>query len=102
MQAGQQNLAVMTFNLRCSTADDGADGWEKRKGFLVETIRHDSPDLLGAQECVVDQFEYLKAQLPDYEIAPVPAAMTGNGRANTLRFSFARIVLKSSTPAPSG
>jgi hypothetical protein len=30
---------VMQFNVRCGTASDGANHWERRKDFLLETIR---------------------------------------------------------------
>ena len=59
-------LRVMSFNVRYGTASDGENAWDKRKELLVETIRRFDPDLLGTQETVEFQAEYLGAQLPGY------------------------------------
>ncbi len=61
-------LRVMTFNIRNSGANDGEDSWPKRKEFLVEVIREFSPDLLGTQEVLPDQFDYLAEQLTEYSL----------------------------------
>lgn len=66
-----QPLRVMTFNVRYGTAQDGEDHWDKRKDFLVETIKQFNPDLLGTQETVGFQRDYLAAQLPEYGVLGV-------------------------------
>src|SRR5688500_8850186 len=43
-------LRVMSFNVRYGTARDGDDHWDKRKDFLVETIKAFDPDIMGTQE----------------------------------------------------
>lgn len=60
------DLKVMSFNLRYATADDGEDAWEHRQELLLETIRSSDPDLLGTQECLAGQAEFLRAALPAY------------------------------------
>ncbi len=60
-------LRVMSFNLRYGTASDGENRWERRREFLVETIRAFSPDLLGTQETLAFQRDYLAEQLEGYE-----------------------------------
>jgi endonuclease/exonuclease/phosphatase family metal-dependent hydrolase len=67
--AGAQTAAplrVMSFNIRYGTAGDGENRWEKRRDFLVETIRRFDPDLLGTQETLAFQADFLSAQLPGY------------------------------------
>ena len=59
-------LHVMTYNIRYGTADDGPNRWDRRKEFLVETIRTFDPDLLGTQETLKFQRDYLAEQLPGY------------------------------------
>src|SRR3954453_4505367 len=44
------DIRVMTFNIRFGTANDGVNHWDKRKEFLIETIKAFDPDLLGTQE----------------------------------------------------
>ena len=66
-------LSVMTFNIRYGTAKDGEDAWPKRKERVVALIREAAPDILGLQECLGFQAEYLAEQLPAY-------AWEGRGR----------------------
>jgi endonuclease/exonuclease/phosphatase family metal-dependent hydrolase len=57
-------LRVMSFNLRYGLADDGENSWEHRKGLLARTVLDFDPDLLGTQETLDFQAEYLLKQLP--------------------------------------
>lgn len=60
-------IRVMSFNIRYGTAADGANHWDKRKEWLAETIVNFRPDLLGTQETIGFQRDFLASQLPDYE-----------------------------------
>jgi len=64
-------LRVMTFNIRYGTAKDGENHWDKRKEFLVETIKAFNPDLLGTQETIGFQRDYLAQNLPGYGVVGV-------------------------------
>ncbi len=68
---GADAMRVMTFNIRYGTADDGADSWNQRKDLVVETIRAFQPDLLGTQEVLAMQADYLSEQLTDYTLVGV-------------------------------
>ncbi len=57
-------LRVMSFNIRYGTAPDGENAWEHRRDLLLETIVTFDPDLLGTQECLQLQAEFLQARLP--------------------------------------
>ena len=63
------DVRVMSFNIRYGTARDGEDSWDKRRDFLVETIKKYDPDLLGMQEVLAEQADFLQQQLPDYGFA---------------------------------
>ncbi|WP_437191666.1 endonuclease/exonuclease/phosphatase family protein [Planctomicrobium sp. SH527] len=60
------SLKVMSFNIRFGSANDGENNWDRRKEFLVETINKFQPDLLGTQETMLFQKEYLDKQLEGY------------------------------------
>lgn len=64
-------VRVMSFNIRYGTADDGPNHWDQRQEFLAETIRAFRPDLLGTQEVLAFQRDYLARQLPAYEVVGV-------------------------------
>ncbi len=61
------DVRVMSFNIRYGTAKDGENHWDLRKEFLVETIRTFAPDLLGTQETLGFQKEFLATQFPEFE-----------------------------------
>lgn len=70
-QAAEPLLRVMTFNLRYATASDGDNSWKNRKEILLETIRQFGPDLLGTQETLAVQADYLTENLPGYKLVGV-------------------------------
>lgn len=57
----------MSFNIRYGTAQDGVNHWDQRQGWVVETIRAFAPDLLGTQETLGFQRDFLAKSLADYE-----------------------------------
>jgi endonuclease/exonuclease/phosphatase family metal-dependent hydrolase len=65
------DVRVMSFNIRYGTANDGENHWDKRKEFLVETIKAFDPDLLGTQETLGFQRDYLAERLPGYDVLGV-------------------------------
>ena len=64
-------VRVMTFNIRYGTAKDGENHWDNRKDFLIDTIKAFDPDLLGSQETLGFQRDYLAEQLPGYGVLGV-------------------------------
>lgn len=58
---------VMSFNIRYGTADDGENSWGDRRDIVVNTIREYSPDIVGMQECLDFQANYIVEQLPQYK-----------------------------------
>lgn len=58
---------VMSFNIRCATGADGDNNWEFRRETLLDVIKENDPLLLGLQEALPVQMEYLKENLTDYQ-----------------------------------
>ncbi|WP_459558450.1 endonuclease/exonuclease/phosphatase family protein [Lacunimicrobium album] len=67
-QQGEGGVKVMSFNIRYGTAKDGVNHWEKRKEFVVETIKKFDPDVLGTQETLDFQRDYLSENLKGYSV----------------------------------
>ncbi len=65
------SVRVMTFNIRYGTAGDGDNAWKNRQELVVETIRNFKPDLLGTQEVLDFQADFLCERLPEYEMIGV-------------------------------
>lgn len=64
-------VRVMSYNIRYGTAPDGANRWEDRRDALVAAIRAYDPDLLGTQETLGFQRDFLAENLPGYDVLGV-------------------------------
>lgn len=63
--AGDDELKIMSFNLRTSGMDKGtANHWDNRKAACVSLIRDHKPTIMGVQEATyTDQWDWLRKQL---------------------------------------
>lgn len=57
----------MTYNIRYDNPGDGVNAWPNRKEKVVDLIKKYDPDVLGVQEALYHQLEYLADQLKDYK-----------------------------------
>jgi len=90
------SLRVMSFNIRYGTARDGENAWTKRAELLLKTIRGFDPDLLGTQEVLAMQAEFLTNELPGYRFV-------GVGRDDGKRSGeFSAVMFKSERFEPVG
>ena len=87
--AAAPELRVMTFNVRYGTADDGPNHWEKRREFVLETIRAFDPDLLGTQEPLVFQRDYFAEHLTNLAVLGI-GREDGKDRGETTTLLYRR------------
>jgi endonuclease/exonuclease/phosphatase family metal-dependent hydrolase len=59
-------IKVMSFNIRYGAANDGENSWKHRDYLVLETIQNYGPDLIGYQEVLKFQVEFLKDNLEGY------------------------------------
>lgn len=62
---------AMTYNIRYDNTHDEENSWILRREAVVKTINEQSPDILGTQEALVNQKEYLSNSLSQYEYVGV-------------------------------
>lgn len=62
------DVKVMSFNVRYGTAKDGENHWDKRKELLADTVKAFDPDLLGTQETLDFQRDYLAGKLTGHAV----------------------------------
>lgn len=60
------DLKIMSFNIRYGTANDGDNSWPKRRDTVCNTIKVYDPDIIGTQETLKFQAEYMLDQLKEY------------------------------------
>jgi len=60
------SFRVVSFNIRCATADDAQNNWIHRRELFFRAIGRLDPDILGTQEAVASQADELRQRMPDY------------------------------------
>ena len=65
--ADDGQFRVTSFNICLANNVDGDNGWEFRKETFVEVVKEDDPMLLGVQEALWSQMEYLDGALDGYK-----------------------------------
>ncbi|MDN5214037.1 endonuclease/exonuclease/phosphatase family protein [Fulvivirgaceae bacterium BMA12] len=66
-----QSITAMTYNIRYDNPNDGEDRWDARKVFLINQIKFHAPDILGIQEGLAHQVDYLNNGLKDHKYVGV-------------------------------
>ena len=57
----KEGLMVMSYNIRNSDAEDGTNSWQYRYPATALMIDDQKPDVIGLQEVLYEQFQYLKS-----------------------------------------
>ncbi len=60
------DINVMSFNIRFDTPIDGENSWEHRKDMVTNLIKVNGCDFVGIQEALFHQTTYLQHMLPTY------------------------------------
>jgi endonuclease/exonuclease/phosphatase family metal-dependent hydrolase len=60
-------LTIMSFNIRHGSAQDGKNSWRYRRHLTLATIRDALPDIIGVQEALDFQIDYLARGLDNYQ-----------------------------------
>ncbi len=66
-KSGNTTLKMMTYNLKFASPTY-EPSWEVRREMQVDMIRKYNPDIIGTQEGLKAQIDYLEDQLPDYVV----------------------------------
>lgn len=64
--AFSQEINVMTFNIRYDNVNDGDDRWDERKTEVIELINRHAPQVIGLQEALLHQVEFVDSLLTDF------------------------------------
>jgi endonuclease/exonuclease/phosphatase family metal-dependent hydrolase len=63
----QQQVKVMSYNIRLDVASDGENRWDARKDKVAALMNYYEADFIGGQEVQHHQLEYLQSQLTKYK-----------------------------------
>lgn len=59
-------LKVMTFNIRYDNPRDSINAWPKRAAFFCRFLKDEEPDLIGMQEVLAPQYDYIDSVMTGY------------------------------------
>jgi endonuclease/exonuclease/phosphatase family metal-dependent hydrolase len=90
--AQEITLRVMTFNVRYGTALDGDNAWSKRRDTVVNCIKQYDPDIVGTQECLAMQADYIAANLPGYRWTGIGRDQNGKGEMTAVFYKAEALV----------
>lgn len=62
----QQQIKVMSYNIRLDVASDGENRWDARKDRVAALMNYYEADFIGGQEVQHNQLQYLLSQLTNY------------------------------------
>lgn len=67
VSAQNKALKVVSYNIRYSSAkSDGGNCWVNRRSGTLTMLEREKPDLLGLQEALSDQLDYISEHMPSY------------------------------------
>ncbi len=89
-----EKINVMTYNIRLDTEADGYNKWDNRKEGIVSLIKEEDVDILGIQEGLPHQIEYLSKQLKDYDFIGEGRDGGNKGEYSAIYFKNKKIRLK--------
>jgi len=61
-------MKLVTYNMRCDVPKDGVNSFSKRKGFVIDKILTEKPDVIGFQEITPPMNAYLMENLRGYTL----------------------------------
>jgi endonuclease/exonuclease/phosphatase family metal-dependent hydrolase len=65
-ESGKNTLKVITFNIRYDNPRDSMNAWPNRAEMAGRFLIDEEPDLIGMQEVLARQYEYLDSALVNY------------------------------------
>ena len=74
-----QNIKLMTYNIRYDNPNDGDNNWDNRKETLVNQILFYKPDIIGTQEGLEHQIQYINDNLKSYKYVGIASADVKEG-----------------------
>ena len=83
-----KKINIMTYNIRLDTETDSINKWDNRKEGIVSLIKEEDIHILGIQEALPNQIEYLSQQLKNYDYI-------GEGRDGGSKGEYSAIYFKS-------
>ncbi|MEO7047707.1 MAG: endonuclease/exonuclease/phosphatase family protein [Ferruginibacter sp.] len=94
--ANSQSLKVMTYNMRLALTSDKDNDWENRKEMFADQVNFYAPDILGVQEALPQQVNYLDSALKDFKHIGIGRDGLNKGEASAIFYDTRKFELLTS------
>lgn len=88
-----EQVNIMTFNIRLDTENDGINKWDNRKDGVISLIKNNKVDILGIQEGLPNQIEYLSKELKGYSLIGEGRNGGNNGEYSAIFYNSKKVTL---------
>ncbi len=93
-----QTIRIMTYNIRLELASDGENDWNHRKIFFADQVKYYAPDILGLQEAMPSQVNYLDTAIKYLNHVGIGREGVNKGEASSIFYNTTRYkLIKSKT-----
>lgn len=90
------SIKAITYNIRYDSPNDGVNIWDNRKEGLVKFLSKHNLDIIGTQEGLTHQLDYIKSALTDYKMIGVDRDNNGKGEYSSIFYNTNTLDLVSS------
>lgn len=87
--AGQNQVRVMSFNIRYNNPGDGENAWPNRLDLVDRLLAYHAPDIIGVQEALEGQMNDLRKILPGFDSEGI--ARTEGGEYSAILYRAAAV-----------
>lgn len=82
-----QSISAVSFNIRYDSPNDGANIWELRKDGLTRLLHNLEPDVIGTQEGLKHQLDFVQSALSNYKMIGVDREDNGKGEYSSIFYN---------------
>ena len=70
---GESSMKIISYNIRYTgePAKDGQNHWDYRRAASINMVREEQPTVMGVQEALAPQLQFLDENLPEYDYVGV-------------------------------
>jgi len=83
----QQEVTVMSYNIRLASVDDGPNHWNIRKQKLADLIKYYDADFIGVQEAQIPQLDFIKQNNPQLDFIGKPRSEDLNSEYSAIFYN---------------
>lgn len=88
-----QNIKALSYNIRYDATNDGVNVWENRKVGLADLLLQLKADIIGTQEGLKHQLDYIQSRLNDYKMIGIDRDKNGKGEYSSIYYNSKRLKL---------